>query len=266
MIRYDDAPDGGTYALRVAGRVGWRLEWSLLSKAALADHLRDRGEAVEEVVVIAPGGGGGEHGDFMLLWVALNYGWCFDALADCWRAPGEMPTPFPGIPQPVERVEVHYTLPTGFSMPIRITAGGQSAGFEVSNTWDPIPDIAPWLERVLDGGYARLSIDLDGEYAELHVFPVEPGVRLVVCLSEEDWRNVIDVTLPRMAVIEGFYRPLVTLWESWEMLHHGWPCWHFELAVGAKGLTEEDMRPYPVRSARIDAALGMEPGGGGGVR
>lgn len=256
MTRFDDAPTGGVFAVRVAGRAGWRLEGSSLCKADLAEQLTDRGEVVEEIVVIAPSSGGLPD-EVVQTVIAMNFGWSHDGVDDCWRAPDEAVTAFPGTPLPVGGIDVHYTVPTGFAMPIAIAAGDQTTTFWVTNTFDPIPDITPWLEHILDGGYPRLSIDREGDYTEFHVFPSEDGVRLVVSLFDrgDEWRNPIDVSLSRLALIEGFYRPLVSLWESEAMINEGSKRWHFDLAVGASGLTEEDMHPYSVRSAKIDAAL-----------
>ena len=187
--------------------------------------------------------------------MAMHFGWSFDPAIDEWRAPGEALSPFPGTPVPVDRIDVRYEVPTGFLMPITIAAGGQSVTFDITNTFDPIPDITPWLERVLDGEHPRLTIDREGEYTELHVLPADQGVRLVVALLEEEWSTPIDVSLSRLALIAGFYRPLVTMWESDALVTEGWRRWHFDLAVGASGLTAADHVPYSVRSARIDAAL-----------
>lgn len=257
MSRYHDAPNGGVYAIRFAGHAGWKLMGSSLCKADLANKLSDRSDSVEEIAVIVPVSGG-PFGEQVQYWAAMHYGWSFDGVADCWRAPDEALTAFPGSPRPVDRIDVSYSVPTGFWLPISIIAGDQSAAFSASNTFDPIPDIAPWLEQILDGGYPRLSIDREGSYTEFHVFPAEDGIRLVVSLFEsggEGWSNPIDVILSRLALIEGFYCPLVSMWESEAMINKGWRRWNFDLAVGAGGLTPEDMLPYSVRSAKIDAAV-----------
>lgn len=251
--RSDD--QGGFYALRVAGRTGWRLKDSPLSPDALRDHLRDAGEPVEEIVVIAPPlrRGDDPSDGFIPALVATERGWAFDAVVDGWRAPDETMTPFPGTPEPVERIEVVYHFPISFCMRLDLSAGAQSTSFLITNTCDPIPDIVPWLERILDGAFPRLFMDREGKYTELHVFPAEQGVRLVCALFEKDWANTLDVTLDRLTLVEGFYRPLVTLWES-AALAEEWRRWDFDLAV-SQNPPPESLRPYSVRSARIDAAL-----------
>ncbi|BAI71827.1 hypothetical protein AZL_011890 [Azospirillum sp. B510] len=261
----EDAP-GGLYGVRPAGREGWFLRDHRGDRAALTAALFAEGIAAE-VVEIAPFLRRGPMSlpDFILDEMAMHLGWSFDPAIDGWRAPGEAVASFPGTPLPVDCIDVRYEVPAAFWMPITIAAGGQSVIFEVSNTWDPIPDITPWLERVLDGGYPRLTIDREGDYTELHVLPAAEGVRFVVALLDEEWRTPIDVSLPRLALIAGFYCPLVAMWESDAMVNEGWRRWHFDLAVGASGLTAADHHPYPVRSARIDVALADLPGSLGGA-
>ena len=251
---------GGLYGVRPAGREGWFLRDHRGDRAALVAVLAAEG-MVAEVVEIAPflRRGRDPLPDFILDETALHFGWSFDPAINGWRAPGEAVASFPGTPLPVDRIDVRYEVPATFWMPITIAAGGQSVTFEVSNTWDPIPDITPWLERVLDGGYPRLTIDREGDYTELHVLPADEGVRLVVSLLDGEWRTPIDVSLPRLALIAGFYCPLVAMWESDALVTEGWRCWHFDLAVGASGLTAADYVPYSVRSTRIDAALADHP-------
>ena len=90
------------------------------------------------------------------------------------------------------------------------------------------------------------------------MFPATRGVRLVVVVidDEGDATNAVDATLDRMALIAGFYRPLVALWES-EALATVWRHWDFDLAVSSDP-PPESRHPYSVRSARIDAALAEE--------
>ncbi|QCO15340.1 hypothetical protein D3869_08950 [Azospirillum brasilense] len=251
---------GGLYGVRPAGREGWFLRDHRGDRAALIAVLAAEG-IVAEVVEIAPFLRRGPMSlpDFILDEMALHFGWSFDPAIDGWRAPGEALSPFPSTPLPVDRIDVRYEVPRGFLMPITIAAGGQSVTFDVTNTFDPIPGITPWLERVLDGEHPRLTIDREGEYTELHVLPTDQGVRLVVALLEEEWSTPIDVRLSRLALIAGFYRPLVEVWESDALVTEGWRRWHFDLAVGSSGLTAADHVPYSVRSARIDAALADHP-------
>lgn len=257
---------GGLYAVRPAGQEGWLLRDHRGDRAALLSRFAAEGVQAE-VMEIAPilRRGCDQLPDFILTEMAQHFGWSFDPVVDGWRAPGEALASFPGAPHPVGRIDVSYQVPAAFWTSITITAGGQSTTFHVTNTWDPFPEITPWLERVLDGEHPRLTIDREGEFTELHVQPAEEGVRLVVSLSDGEWHNPIDVSLSRMALIAGFYRPLVAMWESDAMVTEGWRRWHFELAVGASGLTDADYHPYSVRSARIDAALTDHPDSHGGA-
>lgn len=243
------------YGVRLRGADGWELREFPLPQDEYFQHLRDQGDDVEAVREVF-GFNGHSLGEIQG-YMAVQFWWAFDESANCWRAPDEMLTPFTGTPTVVESVAVAFSQPISGGMIVSISAGDQSTEFYLDGDFDPVPDITPWLERILDGDYPRLFIDRDGRYTEFNVFPAEQGVRLHVSHFDKEWIKAMDIALDRLALIKGFYLPLVQLWES-AWLADNWREWDWEMRF-ASNPAPECQQPYSVRSEFIDAYLAVNP-------
>lgn len=165
----------------------------------------------------------------------------------------------------VDRIDVEYGLPDGGYWPMTLRAVGMTTRFEASEVFPPFFDLIRWLEGVLDGECPELFIDDEGAFIRLYLFPYGDDVRLAVINERENddddpHRVAVDVAISRTALVESFYLPLMAIWES-ELLATHWVGWS-EFGSGKDVLDSlprdqwpTQVSPYPIRSARIDAAL-----------
>lgn len=249
-------------AYRFEGEDGWRLEETNLTLEEAGQAILNSGRALAEIREVNRGSktlGPGEEfqPDGVGLMFVHGFGWAFDDVAGCWRGPGEALTPLPGNPVPVSDLVVGFDAPQHGWLPIRLSAGGHSVQVDASNVCDPFGDLIGWLEHLADGGFPRLTMDLEGSEAEWFVWPTEGAavVRFAVTLAGNatvDGRRAIklDVLIGRRLLVSSVYRPLVAFWES-ELFLRNFDHWNF--ASDEEPGTNKS--PPSLRSQRLDQYL-----------
>ena len=118
------------------------------------------------------------------------------------------------------------------------------------------------MRSLLEGGTPRLLIDNERDDIELHAFPLDSDlVRLIVAIGAEGSLREgtkIDVALPRRSLIRSFYEPLVAFWREntarGRWLHDTSPPDPTKMPYDPDDHMDDF---YPVRSARVEKALGM---------
>lgn len=262
----DDWESYWRFCVRLKGQDGWRLEEANCDRDAFIALLRSQGIDDAEVVEVGRGGRrvgyvSSDEGER-----AKGLGWCFDEQSDCWRAPDEPLIPPPGAPVTVDSVAATFMPPESGWIRTTVKAGEQSVEFEISNVYDPVIDIVQWLEKVLDGGYPRLMMNMEGWFCEFHIFPADAGggdeVRYVVVEMNCGRKIALDIRINRTALLAGLYHSLVSYWES-DAFAQEWREWDFisrydidpECDDPDAEVLQVLMSPYPIRSAKLDAAL-----------
>jgi len=206
-------------AYRLEGEDGWRVGETQRDLDAFRNDLVANGNKVTEVCSILRGAqrAGLKEDDGRLndigYHMVISYGWTWDDVACCWRAPEEMVVQIPGEPVAVEDVEVTFGAADVGWQPVSIAAGGKAASFDASHVYDPFPDIIGWLEAIARGDQGRVSADLEGIELELFAFalPDPTRVRLVVAFFPgrgEEMRDVeLDIDVDRRRFVTAFYTP-----------------------------------------------------------
>jgi hypothetical protein len=248
------------FAIRNGMGQGWRLVETTMTQAELVTALGELASEVRfvmECLTKTPPDGivdieGGS------IWTGLAHDWVFDDLAHCWRAPDEALTLPPGTTPTVEGLTFELGMPNIGWMSVTLQAANQTCTFEASTVFDPFEALTAWLESVASGQMARLLINIEGVNMGLHV--VEPAgetVRFVVTNdSDEPLTHEIDVRIGRTALVRGIYQPFVATWES-EVLAMRWRReWRYDDDDDPDPLSATN-RPYGVRSATLDALLGV---------
>lgn len=257
------------YAARIVGLDGWHLEESTQDVGGFREVLAQRGLAVAELVelydyVVCTKLGESFVPNQCFHNSAYGEGWGRDSAADCWHAPHELDRRFPGPTVAVDRLDVTYALPEFGWIDTTIRAGERIIEFSMSEVFDPVPDLLDWLERLVEGCFGRVSMDVEGWYVDFHSFAQDGWVRFVVEEGGDGRSMTLDISIDRIALLAGLYCPLVTLWESdaFACAHMHWKFASAERdawdAVWEHLTDEEDperLTPTPIRSLRIDAVL-----------
>ena len=255
------------HAARIGGRDGWHLEESTEDADGFRVVLAQRGMAVVELVelydyVVRTKPGETFVPNQCFHNSAYREGWGHDAAADCWHAPHELDRRFPGPTVAVDRLEVTYALPEVGWIDTAIRAGERVIEFSISEVYDPVPALLDWLERLAEGRFGRLFMDVEGWYVDFHCFAEGDRVRFVVEEGDYCRSMSLDILIDRIALLAGLYCPLVTLWESdafacahmhWKFASAERDAWDAEWEY----LTDENdpvrLTPTPIRSPLIDA-------------
>ena len=211
------------FAFRLVGDEGWTIGEEAMELDQVAEAIRRRGHAFEEIREISCGSGRARNeigepdlGD-VGFWQAQSAGWAFDDVADCWRAPGENVTRFESTPKSATTLDVEFGAPHSGWLPIGMIAGDQRFEIEASDVYPPFEDLIAWLESLVEAEEARFTVDLEGSHAEF--FSFETGsvgrLRIVVALSgnmTEDGRRkiVFDIDVDRAKFVDTLYRSLRT--------------------------------------------------------
>ena len=251
---------GWLYAVQIADANGWQWTVSALEQGAYRSALEQTGLTVAEIVEIQsdtfeerqfdpPG---------RFSFVTRRWrGWAYDGEANCWRAPDEALTPFPGVPKAVEAIHAAFTLPEHGWLPITLAAGEQSVSFEASNNYEPFFDLMRWLERLADGLFPRLEMNIEDIYVAFHVFPTNGSlVRFVVTVDDSEVSGNsqtidMDVLVERRSLIASLYLSFIAFWES-EALRRNWEHWDYNARDQDAEPPEEQSWPYKLRSERLD--------------
>jgi hypothetical protein len=238
------------YAVRLKGREGWYVDeveglgmrdvekhiaanaWDILEIRQISREIRRTRQGEEPA---------GLTFDYLL---ARMSGWTYDLAANCWRAPDE-PIQMPdGNPTPVEQITVAFTPPVAGWLRFEIRVDGSVSRIHASDVFDPFPSLVLWLEQLLREKYTRLSIDEEGHYHELMVFPVaKDRVRFISVSEGADLSTEIDVLIDPAELVQTLYCGLETCFRLKTANPRQWE-W--------EGATFEDMRS-PVVEAWISA-------------
>ncbi|MCM8736567.1 hypothetical protein M5E06_20785 [Azospirillum sp. A1-3] len=256
-------------AARIVGRDGWHLEESTEDADGFRAVLAQRGLSVAELVelydyVVRTKPGESFVPNQCFHNSAYREGWGRDAAADCWHSPYELDWRFPGPTVAVDRLDVTYALPEVGWIDTAIRAGERVIEFSISEVYDPVPALLDWLERLAEGSFGSLFMDVEGWYVDFHVFVQDGRVRFVVEEGDYGRSVTLDIRIDRIALLAGLYCPLVALWESdafacahmhWDFASAERDAWDAEW----KYLTDETdpvrLTPTPIRSPRIDTVL-----------
>jgi hypothetical protein len=104
-----------------------------------------------------------------------------------------------------------------------VSADAASVEISASNVTDPVPDLLAWLERLVEGGAARVLIDEEGEQTETLVYPKGQGlVRFVLFRYGENDEKRLDLLLTLRDVVVQFYAALQELARDEAVFKNGW--------------------------------------------
>jgi len=178
------------YAVRLKGREGWYVdEVEGLDMPDVEKRITANGWDILEIREINRGARrirpGEERAEqtFDFLFARMS-GWTYDLAADCWRAPDEPIQEPDGSPTHVKQFAVEFEPPVAGWFRFEIQAGGSVSRIHASHVFDPFPTLILWLEQLVQAKYTRLSIDEEGEYHELMVFPAENDLVRFISVSE----------------------------------------------------------------------------------
>jgi hypothetical protein len=242
------------YAVRLQGHPGWHWEESNLRQEDYKRNLEKDGWIVNDIVIIAdrwiprkiqpPG-------SFSFVTKRWNQ-WLYDETEKCWRAPKESMTPPPDPPSIKETIEVEFSTPEYGWLPIHFQTKDKTIALDISDVYDPLPDIILWLEALANGHSAHVSINTEGIYVDFHVFSLDESViRLMIKVDEAEIggeeTTELDIITNRQALIVEIYSKLIAFWESAALLA-AWDHWY-----GQPRQDSQDWdRPYNLRSRLLD--------------
>lgn len=259
------SPNAWLYAVRLVGQTGWMLDDSELAPARYEEAVHQAGfaiAAIETVCKFVTIKSIGPPGRFDV--VCARWGqWTYDPVAACWRAPDEPMTLPADDPLMVPALKVILEPSEDGWMPATIGAGSMHVAFDISEVFDPFPDMIAWLEKLVEGRSARLTIDIEGIQLLLHVVETENPARV---RFRVDWdrRDLgagivpsdIDIVIERASLIGAFHRALIRFSED-EMMVREWASWVGPYVDDPAG---EPRLPYSLISERVDHHLRGEAG------
>ena len=223
MTNLDDkAQDFVTlFAFRTVGADGWEIGKATASLDQIQADLVANGQHIEDIRQIRSGislnpEGGDEAGLWDLdYWLAIERGWAFDYVANCWRAPGEMPQQFERDAASIDDLKIAFGTPEAGALPINISAGGDTLKFAAVDVNCPFEDFLTWLEHIADGKAARFTANLKWAYVEFFAFntPVDETTHIAIALSKDPTRAgarniVLDFEIARRTAVAVLYHGL----------------------------------------------------------
>ncbi len=218
------------FAVRLAGEDGWIVDEAPMALSEVEAAIRANGHDIVEIRQISRGASRcrGDDGspltDGPMEWYVRSWGWTHDEIAECWRAPGEMPCEPAESPGSIESFVVQAGVPDAGWWPILVQADTASLEIKASNVHDPVRDLLAWLDLLVAGRAARVLIEEEGEQTEFRVYPKEEGtVRLLVFdYGEEADEKVIDGMVSLRDVVAQFYAALQQLAHDKRLFKQGW--------------------------------------------
>jgi hypothetical protein len=237
MTQSDDKPDEAgewfplvVFAARLAGEEGWIVDEAPMTLDEIEAAIRTNGHPLVEIRKISQGASrlrnadGSPRTDGPMAWLVRSRGWAYDEVADCWRAPGEMPSEPAGVPGRIAHFAVASEAPDAGWWPLVVKADAISVRIAASNVYDPVRDLLQWLDDLVAGRAARLLIDEEGEQTEIRAYPKEQGlVRLVVFdYGDEADEQVIDGVVGLREVVGEFYAAFAELTRDAERYRQDW--------------------------------------------
>ena len=146
---------------------------------------------------------------------AITYGWAFDDVVGCWRAPGENVAPFESETKIVDGISISFGASDVGWIPIHIAAGDQTIDIHATDSDTPFGNLVDCLEQVADGKVARFSADLEGSYLEFFAFEGSMANRVRIVIGKASNSNqpgereiTLDFDIGRKAFVDSVYRAL----------------------------------------------------------
>ena len=194
------------------------------------------------------------HDDYALLAEARRLGWQFDEEELVWWEPGRVRPPPDTAPVPMTGLAVSYTVPKSGNIGVCVEGGGQKIRFTMGAVFDPLPGLLWWLDQVLEGGYPRLCIELEGEFLTLTAYPGHgTTVRAVIRFqTPRPHDGMVDVLVERRALVAAFYGPLRDIWDDEDFTERKR---RFRDGGAAASSIWDGAWHYPVRRPHLDAVL-----------
>ena len=101
-------------------------------------------------------------------------------------------------PERVDRVEVSFGTPHAGWIDLTLSTATQKIRWPLSHVWDPfVDDFTDWLESIVDQGHGSLMVDVEGNYAEIHVLPTSEASIRVIGVSIYESKPDFEIEISR---------------------------------------------------------------------
>lgn len=166
-----------------------------------------------------------------------------------------------GTPERVDRVEVSFGTPDAGWIRLTLSTATQKITWPLSHVWDPfVDDFTNWLESIVDQGHGSLMVDVEGNYAEIHVMPTSANSVRVIGVSIYESKPDFEIEISRYRFVHDFYSSLVayskseqvaTNWGEW-VFHLDEPDWWLDVSPDVRRRLE---KPWNIRSKKVERFL-----------
>ena len=164
-------------------------------------------------------------------------------------------------PEQVDKVEVSFGTPKAGWIRLTLSTATQKITWPLSDLYDPfVDDFTNWLEAIVDQGHGSLIVDVEGNYAQIHVLPTSETSVRVIGKSIYESKPDFEIEISRYRFVHDFYSSMVAFWESDE-LKRNWdewvltvkdPDWRLDFPPEIQRKLEQ---PHSIRSQKVERFL-----------
>lgn len=165
-------------------------------------------------------------------------------------------------PEQVDTVDVLFGRPDAGWLDFSMATASQKISWRLSYVFDPFhDDFTIWLESIVDHGQGNLSVDIEGNFAEIYVTAAGADRVNVIGKSVYEIQRDFEIEIPRRRFVSDFYSRLVAFWEGDELKQY-WDEWSYALKRPdwredyPPEVQEKLEKPWPIRSQKIERFLG----------